>query len=71
MWNSMSKKECGETEEGPAEGYQMVKSLELMSHKERLREMVMFNLARSRLICYLTAADKVLERQSQTLFNSD
>lgn len=49
----------------------MVKSLELMSHKERLREMDMFSLARSRLRCYLTAADKVLERHSQTLFNSD
>lgn len=67
----MSKEGRGETEESPAEGYRVVRSLELVSYEERLREMDMFSLAMRRLRCYLTAAHKVLEMQSQTLLNSD
>lgn len=43
----------------------MVRSLELMSHEERLREMGMFNLARRRLRCHLTAAHKYLKGRAK------
>lgn len=61
----MSKDGCGETEECPAEGYWMVRSLELMSCEERLREMGTFILARRRFRCCLTSAHKYVKGRAK------